>query len=112
MFNTLDPPKSPLERGTLNSEAPFLRGLGDRMQRFKVFQTCVYTVAQSRRRGARVSQSPFLALGEGFRVRAIGKVYIASSLNIRANSLANPIAFRFLLPARQDALEFCPQNLQ
>jgi hypothetical protein len=27
--SNLDPPKSPLKRGTLKSEAPFLRGLGD-----------------------------------------------------------------------------------
>ncbi len=45
MLNSLDPPKSPLKRGTLNSEAPLFKGgWGDRMQSFKVFQSR-YTVS-------------------------------------------------------------------
>jgi hypothetical protein len=45
-LDTLDPPKSPLKRGTLNLVPPFLRGARrDRMQSIK-FQTYLYTVAQ------------------------------------------------------------------
>jgi hypothetical protein len=49
--------------------------------------------SQGRRRGARISQSPSPALGEGFRVREIGKVahqVILEESPKQARKLINP----------------------
>jgi hypothetical protein len=49
----VDPPKSPLERGTLNPEAPLKKGgWGDLEEAKPGLKICVYTVAQNGRRGA------------------------------------------------------------
>ncbi|AHJ28232.1 hypothetical protein NSP_18990 [Nodularia spumigena CCY9414] len=53
--NIIDPPKSPLERGTLIPVPPFLRGArGDQNVMTQLENTCVYTVAFLR--GARGDQ--------------------------------------------------------
>jgi radical SAM family uncharacterized protein/radical SAM-linked protein len=45
-----DPPKSPLQRGTLNSSPPLIRGAGgDLMQDSEILQTSVYTTTQDTR---------------------------------------------------------------
>ncbi len=62
----LDPPKSPLKRGTLIVFPPFLRGArGDQNVMGLRYKTCVYTVAH-RERGAR-DLVPLLPEGEGVR---------------------------------------------